>query len=389
MRWIGPSAIAADLTVEGRRSAGLDGLRGLAALSVLVFHVWLYRVGRPKYDHFAVMDHVFFTLNLGLLCFFVLSGYLLYGSFVRAAVTGGQRLSTRAYGKKRFARIVPAYYANLVGCLAIYALSGYSHITPPLRQLPVFFLFAQNFSLSTMMQLNPVAWTLCVEMAFYIVLPLIGLVALRIGRRGSLQALLLIGLVAIGCVWNVLAWDHGLSEVWKKALPGYIGYFACGMLVALWAERRKAFGRVPLRPFPTGIIFLAGVVLVVVDAFWREAPMTLQSLHAPFINLLASVGFALVIAAVVGGTGRAARATAFRPIAALGVISYGVYLWHLPLILALKEVDLLPHALVPRIGVVLAVSVIAGFLSWRLVEQPAIRWAHRRAVPSDQVLAGA
>jgi len=382
VRWIGRSVIAADLSVDGKRSAGLDGLRGLAALSVLVFHVWLYRLDRPKHGHFAAIDHVFFTLNTGLLCFFVLSGYLLYGSFVRAAVTGGERVSARAYGKKRFARIVPAYYANLLGCLVIYGLSGYPHITPSLRDLPVFFLFGQNYSRSTIMQFNPVAWTLCVEMAFYICLPLIGLVAVKLGRSAARQVLLLIGLVAGGCVWNVLVWDHDLSEVWRKALPGYIGYFACGMLVALWIERRKALGHRPLGPAVTGVTLLTGLAVVVLDAFWKEAPMTLQSLHAPFVNLLASAGFALVIAAVVGGSGRAATVTAFRPIAALGVISYGVYLWHLPLILALKQVDLLPQALMPRIGVVLTVSVVAGLLSWRLVEQPAIRWAHRRSVPA-------
>ena len=73
------------------RSAAIDGIRGLAALSVLGFHVWLYRENRPKGDRSLLFDQIGFALHLGLVCFFVLSGFLLYRAFARAALGGPHR----------------------------------------------------------------------------------------------------------------------------------------------------------------------------------------------------------------------------------------------------------------------------------------------------------
>src|SRR5258705_6456505 len=92
---------------ETERSRALDGLRGLAALSVLSFHVWLYRVDRPHGSHPTLVDKVLFEANLGLICFFVLSGYLLYRPFARAALTGSGRVRVRRFAARRVARIVP------------------------------------------------------------------------------------------------------------------------------------------------------------------------------------------------------------------------------------------------------------------------------------------
>ena len=83
---------------------------------------------------------------------------------------------------------MPAYWVCGAGCLVLYAPSGYHAITPSARELPLFALFLQNYSLSTMGDLNPVTWTLCVEVAFYALLPLLGWVAWRLGPRRSPRA---------------------------------------------------------------------------------------------------------------------------------------------------------------------------------------------------------
>ena len=93
------------------RSAAIDGIRGLAALSVLGFHVWLYRENRPMGERTLLFDQVGFALHLGLVCFFVLSGFLLYRAFARAAL-GGPRAQVGTYAIRRVARIVPAYYVG-------------------------------------------------------------------------------------------------------------------------------------------------------------------------------------------------------------------------------------------------------------------------------------
>ena len=75
----------------------------------------------------------------------------------------------------------------------------------------------------------------------------------------------------------------------------------------------------------------------------------------------------------------------WRPLARIGVVSYGLYLWHLPLLLVLRDAGALPHDLVPRTLVVLGVALVAATLSWRLVERPALTWASG-APPPRRVL---
>src|SRR5947207_4435983 len=107
-----PAAVSRALTPIGMRSQpdtrnnALDGLRAIAALGVLTFHSWLYRTGRPPGPRTSLTDHLLFQGNLGLICFFVLSGFLLYRVFARAALTG-DRLDLGAYARRRVARILP------------------------------------------------------------------------------------------------------------------------------------------------------------------------------------------------------------------------------------------------------------------------------------------
>jgi peptidoglycan/LPS O-acetylase OafA/YrhL len=102
-------------------------------------------------------------------------------------------------------------------------------------------------------------------------------------------------------------------------------------------------------------------------------------LGATLQNLPAGVGFAALVAAVVAGRGPAAAWSGVRPLASLGVVSYGVYLWHLPLMLFGERLDLLPHAFLPRLVVVLVPAVAAGTVSWLLVERTMLALAGRGA----------
>jgi peptidoglycan/LPS O-acetylase OafA/YrhL len=325
-----------------------------------------------------LFDRIGFALHLGLVCFFVLSGFLLYRAFARAAL-GGPRAQVGTYAIRRVARIVPAYYAAIAGVLALYAISGFDHITPAAGQLPLFLAFGQNYSMDSIMQLIPVAWTLCVEAAFYVVLPLIGLLALRIGARPRTQAAMLVSIVLLATAWNRLVIDQGWNAVAQKALPSFLGVFACGMLAALWIEHRRTGDAPHLSSRATALVALAGAVFVIGHASWMETTFSLDGWRPAVRDLPAAAGFALVIAAVAAGRGPVLRGLAWRPLAGAGVVSYGLYLWHLPVLLAVREAGLLPEPFVPRLAVVLTLSFLAAWLSWRLVERPAIAWSHRRA----------
>ena len=212
------------------RSSPLDGVRALAALSVVFFHAWLYRIDEPPGQRTALFDKVLFEASIGLICFFVLSGFLLYRSFARAALSGHDPVDVGRYAVRRAARIVPAYYACLFGCLLLYLVIGPSRLAPQAEQLPLFALFAQNYSIDTVMGINPVTWTLCVEVSFYALLPLLGIAALRLGpRRVGGQAAMLVGLVGITIASNLLLHSTDGGTLVSKMLPTYIGFFAIVM----------------------------------------------------------------------------------------------------------------------------------------------------------------
>jgi peptidoglycan/LPS O-acetylase OafA/YrhL len=367
---------------RGRRAAGLDGLRGLAALSVVCFHVWLYRFPDPTHvERRGVLDYVLSDFRHGLLLFFVLSGYLLYRGFARAALRGDGFVDVRQYLRRRVARVVPAYYLAMLGTFVL--LWG-ARNTPGVRlpahsgDLVLFLFFAQNFSSHTVLTFNPVTWTLCLEVLFYALLPVFGIAAYRwSGGLARRQAMALLGLLALGLAWNAGVFLLGGGLVAAKTLPAYLPYFALGMLVALWVES----GRPRLGGFATVALVVCGLLGVVGNALWHSSggPEAAPLVAATLQDLFAGIGFAALVAAVVAGRGVAASWTRFRPLAALGLVSYGVYLWHLPLMLFGARFDLLPHAFLPRLIVVLLPTLAAGTASWLLVERPLLAAASRRA----------
>src|SRR5689334_7398285 len=285
---------------RGRRAAGLDGLRALAALSVLCFHVWLYRFPDPtRIRQTSLLDNVLSDFRLGLILFFVLSGYLLYRGFARAALRRDQPVDVGVYALRRAARILPAYYLAMLGTFVL--LWG-AHGTPGVRlpdggDLALFAFFAQNYSSHTILTFNPVTWTLCLEVLFYALLPLLGAIGYRWSRgRARRQALLVGGLIVFGVAWNAGVYLLGGNMLATKALPAYLPYFGLGMLLALWVERSLARTGEPARvgPRTTLVLVLVGIAGVVCNGVWHASaaadavPLVTGALQ----NLPAGIGFA-------------------------------------------------------------------------------------------------
>ena len=311
------------------RSSPLDGVRALAALSVVCFHAWLYRAGDLPGERTALFDKVLFEANIGLFCFFVLSGFLLYRSFARAALTGSRPVDVGRYALRRAARIVPAYYASLLGCLLLFWAVGYSDLVPSAEHLPVFAVFGQNYSMGTVMKINPVTWTLCVEAAFYVLLPVLGIVAFLLGpRRAASQAAMLIGLVGVTIASNGVLHGTDGGELMSKALPTYIGFFAIGMAAAMWVEwrRLRSDREESLGPAATALLMTAGLRCSRASRLRSRDSGVLHLDVDDIRKPAAAIGFALVIAAAADGTGPASSWLSARPLVSLGVISYGIYL---------------------------------------------------------------
>jgi peptidoglycan/LPS O-acetylase OafA/YrhL len=337
------------------RRRELDGVRAIAALSVLGFHAVGFWARGAAED--ATIRPWVGRLDVGVAIFFLLSGFLLYQPFLRGKVRLG------AYAWRRALRIVPAYWVALtVAALVL-----------PLREVwsdvPLFFGFAQVYRDKTAGQGLGQAWTLCVEVAFYVFLPLWGIVAARTRSLWPLAALFAASVAYNVAVLAAFDGKVGPLEPALIALPGFLDWFALGMAVALLEARGVRFGR----PWAWAAGAVALYVLSVV-VLWNARLDSYT--HPQWLFRHISYGAVALCVLIPGVAG--ARALRAWPLVRLGEISYGIYLYHLLVLALLSRWGLIrwegaihPYILWPVLG--LAGSVVLATLSWRLVERPLLR----------------
>lgn len=356
----------------------LTGLRGIAALWVLVFHLW-QRTGAPALalgplDLTPLAAHGYLGVDL----FFVLSGYLIGGPWV-AARLGGAKVAFGKFWWRRLLRVFPAYWAQWA-VLALLAASGPGGFPMGAGEALLSLSLTANL-IDNATSLNPVWWSLPVEWDFYLVAPLVALAFTA--RRPLPRGLLLIVLACVG--FRLLVWwmvfDQGLQWLplyrWVIQLPGRLDQFALGMLVAHalmlgrgGSERRLA---------------LAGTLatLVLVWLLPRKGYVVDQAL-APWLYFQFTV-FGCAFAALLGAaamsrTGLMRALLANRPLVFIGTISYSLYLWHYPVLEWLSRHAKASGASTASwrwAALAVAASVLVSAISYVLTERPFLR--HRRA----------
>jgi acetyltransferase len=337
------------------RLHALDGLRGLAALAVVVLHVWMYTDANfPAPGRTDLVDRVIGELRIAVVLFFVLSGFLLAQPWIK-----GRPPTLGRYALRRLARIAPAYWAAVVGSLLVLHGTGHGRDIP-LHDLPKFIFFAANVFPETRNQLDPPLWSLHIEVSFYVVLPLIGLALLR-ARRPLLVS---VWLLAAGLAWTTAGAIHAWPPEATWTLPSYLGAFAAGIAAA---SVRPKNGLIPY-------VFVAlGTVAVAANGVWHSGGGTGTPGHAVG-DLPAALGFAAV---VWGIASRPGRLLSSRPLRVLGTLSFGIYLWHMPVLYALQLQERFPERFLPAIAWVLPLTFALAIASWYLIERPAIALSGR------------
>jgi peptidoglycan/LPS O-acetylase OafA/YrhL len=348
------------------RLRGLDGLRGLACLGVVLVHVWLY-TGNNDPSQPALMTSVIGELRLGLLAFFVLSAFLLASPWLSAARGERDAPALGPFLLRRAARILPGYWVAIVAAFGLLWQSGSGRAASP-GQLPIFLVMGQNQVAATHDRLIPPAWSLCVEITFYALLPVLGALLVRAAaRRGARTAALALSgaLATAGVLWSAAAWSGGWPATVTTSLPTYLPVFACGIAAAALTPRRAWSRRAML---------VAGGALVVLDGIWHHDG-TGAAGHV-LRDLPAGAGFGLVVAGLAAGP---AGLLELAPVRWLGTVSYGTYLWHMPVLFLLRARGLLPATAGPALAAVLAPTLALAACSWYGVERPVLTWAARRA----------
>jgi peptidoglycan/LPS O-acetylase OafA/YrhL len=360
----------------------MDSMRAIAALCVLAAHAALF-AGLWTSDSF--LSPYVSELNAGVSVFFLISAFLLYRPFVAARVNGEGLPSTGAYAWRRFLRIVPAYWVALT-IVAIWL--GMGDAFRPLWHAIALYGFGQIYSMETIDIGIYQAGTLCVEMTFYAFIPLWALAMRRRGLRTELAGLA--ALVVFSTVWKLVAIDRvgaftAEGALWLHPLPGVLDQFAVGMALAVASVHGlpARAARAVARAWPWWLVAAVAYVLVA-DAIGRPALDRGAGLYLARHWLVTLFAAALLVPAMFGWEhhGAIRRALAWRPLLYVGLVSYGLYLWHYAVVqktangvteLLTEDLGLGPTG---RFLVLLAAGLAGGLaiasVSYYAIERPAL-----------------
>jgi peptidoglycan/LPS O-acetylase OafA/YrhL len=371
-----------------------DGLRAIAAGSIVITHVAAitsFNYGNPLGAYTA-------RLNMGVAFFFVISGFLLYRPFLAARFAGRPAPRIRDYARRRVLRIFPAYWVALTILAATVGLCGVFT-----GDWWIYYLLLQNNSKATTLCGIGAAWSLTIEAAFYVALPLWALLMARVqrGRPGrtmvriEVAALLAISLVAIGVrTWAFAAYE-GQSQV-DISLLGNADWFAYGMGMALASvvlagrERESRIVRVvsdhawvpwALAAFLWWLDSTQLGMSRVLPPVYDDGQWLAEHLIFPLVGCL------LALPAAFGDPRRGLpRRILGHPVLAwVGLVSYGLFLWHQPLMVPIIQHggdDLFPG--MPFLSALLTVGLISlaiAAASYYVVERPILRYKDRRRPP--------
>jgi len=326
----------------GERCRQLDGLRALSILGVL-------------YAHFSGRESA--LGSLGVLLFFVLSGYLISGILLRCRDEIEAENTTfkhvlKAFYVRRILRILPVYYL----CLAVIWIFG----DPASRgQIWWHAGFASNFYFAShpFSELTGHFWTLAVEEQFYLAWPA---VMLLVPRRLIVPLLVLV--IASAPVYRYAAPFFGATDAAAIMLIACLDSLGTGALLACLERNGRA------RDLLLRLGLLSIPALLYMAAFGHAHDWNIDNA----LRLLCGFAFARLIAAA-GKAGPALRVLGSRLLVGIGVVSYGAYVLHLPLLGLARSQHLIPSDLHPdaaTLALSVAMTLVAATASWIFLERP-------------------
>lgn len=361
----------------------LEAYRGVAALLIVVFHAYQYSregTGRAEEVYAGSPWHsLFHNLEATVAWFFVLSGFLVFLPIARGAIERGRGHAARGFLIRRAIRIVPPYYLAITLVWAWRFTGGRDQWIDLAEHLT----FTQIFDPVRIFWTIGPAWSLSVEVLFYVFLAAVGMLVGAVCRRIEGEARRA-GLLAGGSVMLIAGsmaykwWAAEVAHIPETNFPIWFGpvakldLFAIGMLLAVIVVVVR--GRVLVAgPMPS-ILRLAAGALIVVDFLLRPANETVNL----YFHTLSGVAFALVLASTVLGPRDSTwgRALTWPPLQYLGLISYSVYLWHEPILIELGKRGILiqsrPELFPLNALILVTLAVVAASVSYAGIERPVL-----------------
>jgi acetyltransferase len=354
-----------------------DPMRGIACLVVLFWHTAVASAGIVSpmgispgmKSELGILGPPVVTLAISVWFFFVLSGYLISGPFVRAVVRGdGRKPRLRPYAINRLLRIVPGFWAILTLTILLVGTEGNS-----LKQMVEFYGFGHIYDQGPFTERMVQAWTLDVEVVFYALVPFI-LLPLATLLRGRWTPWARAGVILAGCA-VVGAASIALGEAGPKSgsiVPGAMWAFTPGIALATIEPLVKphlsgrAFGR-----------WIAWALMATFALAFLYYTYRVNVFDAKLQNLVAAVACGAFLAGplVLQWSGaRTWRIFDNRFLHWFGIRAYGVYLTHVVVIYELRyfirDLGTVPLALLFAFPLIMLLSTLAGALSFRYIESP-------------------
>ena len=384
----------AQTTKTGTRLRGLDGLRGLAALAVFGVHynqIVDVDAQTGPFDFYRLLVNG----EYGVALFFILSGLLLSQPFWKSVLYQADWPDLKTYVLHRLARILPAYYLALT---ILIILTGYWRYPEAWADILLHYSFLFNYTEFSIFSINAPFWTLAVEVQFYCLLPLIFLMLRRFSAQNVFGILLLLCIATYSLHYylassidKTIAWPGSPALTWIRPygavithsllahLPHFFIGVICGGLLLHLKNGQPHYTDAGGRRYE--IIFWVSFVLI----FLLLATELGEMVQIPFgrygLPLLPLLLGAMILSTPL--TRRARQILDSKPLRILGTLSYGIYIYHLP-VLGLVDSTMAESAMDARehwgylAFISLTLTMLAAMLSYFLVERPALRLVHHK-----------
>ncbi|HEX3550368.1 MAG TPA: acyltransferase [Candidatus Elarobacter sp.] len=326
------------------RIAVIDGMRGIAIAIVVWFHFWQISWQSAIIPVAGIsLQPIAETGFVGVAIFFFISGFVLMLPYAQARLTGTPAPGLRHFAARRFLKIVPSYVLAIVVLIAA-GYQTYPSVAQGAKDVVLHLLFVHDWFAATNASIDGVMWSLGDEIQFYVLFPLL---AFAFVRRPLLAAVALFAIANGWRVWCMLS-NHFYYEQRLAQLPGYVDFFAAGMLGAFLyaaialrrpqlARRRWAFTALSLAGFAALVLLMNDCYAHRWDKEWPQlwsvewrSPLALACLAAGLGALFAAPWYQRVLA---------------NPLLLfLAAISYNLYLWHQPIARVLLQHRIPPYA---------------------------------------------